>query len=376
MKVTVVGAGSWGVWSALELLAKGVDVQLIDLRGAGNDWSGSGGLSRIIRRVYGADKIYTELTDFSFEKWESLFHQTGDQLYHQTGVLWMQPSDESKYLKDSLELLSKTEYPLEEISVDEAAEKWNKINFTGIHKIYHEPRAGILEANKSCQHALYKFIEDGGSYKLGQVSVKKGQVWLDGKEHLQSEVIIFATGSWTRSLFPDVLDHITAVSRQEVYFYQNTGIDYADIPIWSELDVNGLSFYGFPPYGEMGLKIAYDSRDLEMDPETDPRELTIEIEHRSREYLEHRFRSADHAILQDYRVCHYDNSMDGHFIMDHHPEYQNMIILTGSSGHGFKMGPAIGHLVADHVVDGKDMPGDFRLARFEHGIKKKTQFTE
>jgi glycine/D-amino acid oxidase-like deaminating enzyme len=56
--------------------------------------------------------------------------------------------------------------------------------------------------------------------------------------------------------------------------------------------------------------------------------------------------------LVESRVCQYENSSNGDFLIDRHPEWSNVWLVGGGSGHGFKHGPAVGRLVAD-LVTGK-----------------------
>jgi glycine/D-amino acid oxidase-like deaminating enzyme len=58
--VAVVGAGAFGGWTALRLRERGCRVTLLDAWGPGNSRSSSGGETRVIRGVYGADPIYVQ----------------------------------------------------------------------------------------------------------------------------------------------------------------------------------------------------------------------------------------------------------------------------------------------------------------------------
>jgi len=69
-KIAVIGAGAFGGWTAFHLLNKGHDVTLIDAFGPGNSRSSSGGDSRVIRGIYGEDKIYVDLVARSFKLWK------------------------------------------------------------------------------------------------------------------------------------------------------------------------------------------------------------------------------------------------------------------------------------------------------------------
>lgn len=74
------------------------------------------------------------------------------------------------------------------------------------------------------------------------------------------------------------------------------------------------------------------------------------------------FRLADAPLLES-RVCQYENSTDHNFILDRHPEAENVLIIGGGSGHGFKHGPVIGEMVADAVLATKATPSEIGLDR-------------
>ena len=70
------------------------------------------------------------------------------------------------------------------------------------------------------------------------------------------------------------------------------------------------------------------------------------------------------APLLESRVCQYENSPDNNFIIDRHPGHENVWLLGGGSGHGFKHGPALGEMVAGWVLEHKVPDAEFRLGRF------------
>ena len=141
--------------------------------------------------------------------------------------------------------------------------------------------------------------------------------------------------------------------------------ELATIPIWFDYDDEGMLYYGFPPQGQAGFKIAYDNRTAQMDVETDDREYSVEIEERGKKYLDNRFPGFKKAELIDHKICHYDNSLDGHFIIDTHPKNNNLFLMTGSSGHGFKLAPALGRLMGEVVNKKSEIPIQFKMERFK-----------
>ena len=68
--IAVIGAGAFGGWTAHHLLKKGYNVTLLDVFGPGNSRARSGGDSRVIRGIYGEDKIYVDLVARSFKLWK------------------------------------------------------------------------------------------------------------------------------------------------------------------------------------------------------------------------------------------------------------------------------------------------------------------
>jgi len=62
------------------------------------------------------------------------------------------------------------------------------------------------------------------------------------------------------------------------------------------------------------------------------------------------------------RVCQYENTSTGDFLIDRHPHYDNVWIVGGGSGHGFKHGPAVGEHAAKMVMTGAETHPRFTLA--------------
>ncbi|HKR63068.1 MAG TPA: FAD-dependent oxidoreductase, partial [Thermoanaerobaculia bacterium] len=144
-RVVVIGAGAFGGWTALHLRRLGAHVTLIDAWGAGNSRSSSGGESRVIRAIYGADRIYSEMVKRSFELWAEL----DPRLYVETGVLWLVRGDDA-YVRSSLPILAELGFPVDSLTVAEAAKGFPQIDFTSVRSVWLERRAGALFARMAC----------------------------------------------------------------------------------------------------------------------------------------------------------------------------------------------------------------------------------
>ena len=132
------------------------------------------------------------------------------------------------------------------------------------------------------------------------------------------------------------------------------------MPVWVETP---RFFYGIPGNERRGFKIADDARGAPFDPTSGDRTPSAEALQNARAYLARRFPALAGAPLLESRVCQYENSSDQHFIVDRHPEAANVWIVGGGSGHGFKMGPAVGELVAGNVLGEKPPEPFFSLSR-------------
>ena len=119
-------------------------------------------------------------------------------------------------------------------------------------------------------------------------------------------------------------------------------------PIW--VDVGERNFYGVPGNLHRGFKIADDTHGETVDPTTQDRTPSLEGLERARRQLRERFPGLADAPLLEARVCQYGNTPDGHFLIDRHPQHENVWLVGGGSGHGFKIGPAVGEHVADLVA--------------------------
>jgi glycine/D-amino acid oxidase-like deaminating enzyme len=83
----------------------------------------------------------------------------------------------------------------------------------------------------------------------------------------------------------------------------------------------------------------------------------------ARAYLGMRFPALASFPLLESRVCQYENSTDHNFIVDRHPEAENVWIVGGGSGHGFKHGPVMREMVADAVLSKQMPPTEMGLSR-------------
>ena len=378
MKVIVVGAGSFGSWSALKLQQAGCNVVLVDAWGPGNSRSSSGGETRVIRTVYGHDSMYVEMARQCIDEWNHFQTAAQASLMEMTGSLWFCGEDDS-YVQAAIPSIKSVGLEMQEYSKEEASSRWPQINFEGLNKIFLEPLAGFLRARLACSVLTREFVKQGGEFVQGCVKAPRldspcHKIELESGETFTADQIVFAAGPWLKKLLAAQLASLIQVSRQEVYYVGTPAgrreYESDQCPIW--LDLNQPIYYGIPSVDRRGFKLARDERGEEFDPDIDHRFATAELVTQATEYLRFRFPGLGNAPLQESRVCQYSNTLDGHFILDRIVP-SGLVIVGGGSGHGFKMGPAIGKRVVD-LIQRDEIDSAFALNRFDSINKKSTQF--
>ena len=124
------------------------------------------------------------------------------------------------------------------------------------------------------------------------------------------------------------------------------------MPAWIDF-VSGI--FGVPDLEGRGLKVGIDAHGSPFDPDTGDRQVDDNSVETARAWLRRRFPSMSAAPLVESRVCQYENTASGDFLIDRHPEHENVWLAGGGSGHGFKHGPAVGEYVAG-LIAGKTTP--------------------
>jgi sarcosine oxidase len=371
--IAVVGAGAFGGWTALHLLERGARVTLLDAWGPGNSRASSGGETRVMRGTYGPDQPYTEMAARALKLWAKYQRKWKCQFLHRTGVLWMAAGREDAFERGSVEALRDAKIKFAELSTVQMKKRWPQINFEGIQWGIFEPECGYLDARASCQAVVEAFIASGGGYRQAAVPLgglengtQRGFALSDGSR-LKADVYVFACGPWLGGLFPQAVGDLIQATKQDVFFFGTPAGDdrFTDkhLPVWA--DHRGRFRYGIPGSDRRGFKIADDTRGPTFDPTDGERVVSQETLQEIREYVAFRFPALTNAPLVETRVCQYEQTPDGNFIIDRHPVAANVWIVGGGSGHGFKHGPAVGEMVAELILKNREPDTIWQLARFK-----------
>jgi len=355
--VIVVGAGVFGAWTAWQLLRRHKRVLLLDAQGAAHSQASSGGESRLTRSIYGADAVYTKMAAESLADWRWLSARAGLPILHPAGIL-MYFRKHEPFAQASIATHRELGLPLEVLERAELARRWPQADWEGIEFGLHQPDYGVLMARRAVQTLVAEFVAAGGEYRVAAVTPpamggsRPGRLQTTAGE-AEAEQIVFACGPWLPKLFPDLLGSRIFPTRQEVYFFAPPRGDERfgpqQLPGWAEFSAGDI-YYGMPDLEGRGFKIANDVHGPAFDPDTGERRASREGEADVRRYLARRFPAIASQPLVETRVCQYENSANGDFLIDRHPDFANLWLVGGGSGHGFKHGPAVGRYAADLVA--------------------------
>jgi sarcosine oxidase len=364
----IIGAGVFGAWTAHFLRQSGASVALLDAYGPANSRASSGGETRVIRMGYGPDELYTRWAMRSLPHWRELAACTGQEIFRRTGVLWL--GDEADaYLKSLCRVLKQAGVEPEELNSEEIVLRWPQLRFHDVTRGVLEPASGVLLAREAVQTLVKELVKGGVEYIPSSASAPLGsnpsEIQSSSGQSIAAGTFIFCCGPWLPKIFPELLGGRIFPTRQEVFFLGSPpgSGDFRPprMPVWLHRTHADLP-YALPDIDGRGFKIAFDSHGERFDPDTGMRVVAQSSMDHLRGYLRQHIPSLEHAPVLETRVCQYENTWNGDFLIDRHPEMESVWIAGGGSGHGFKHGPALGEYLSGCILNDSPVEPRFSLS--------------
>lgn len=341
----VVGAGVFGLGIARELCGRGWSVRVIDTDEPGTRGP-SAAESRILRHSHGDDPWYPALARRARGMWEDLERESGCRLLLPSGVLVLgpPPPDTGTWERAGAQHLRRLGIPVQIVRPEDVERRFPGFDGGESGTVLFEPDGAVLRARDALL-ALAGSALDRGAVLLQGTARPANGVALVGGEPLAADVTVWAVGPALPVLFPG-LTSVRPV-RQDCWYVQPQGAwTTADQPAWLD---RAHGYYGVPAVGTMGVKVVPDTETPPGSPgQLEPGGLPEAV----RAYLRARIPALADAPARSREPCHYALTGDEHFLLARHPARQDVWIVGGDSGHGFKHGPAWGAYVAD-VIEGR-----------------------
>lgn len=398
----VIGLGGHGS-SCISNISKNINYNILGIEKYQRNHSNgsSHGRSRIIRQAYFEDPRYVPLIKRSFELWRelALFEENEsiknngekpiESLLNMTGGLMIGHPD-STVVRGTLASISTHSLPHQIFNSNELKEKYPILtpdeNTIGVF----ETEAGYL-IPESCIENYYRSAEQNGAilhFEETFISWKtvpsnifnfiNSSEYNDIQQEEQTELIevttnlrtyitkklVLTVGAWAPEIYGPSLPFKLRVERRVLYWIQPTETKYLEsfknlpVYIWDTNQPIGL-FYGFPlqpGFPENSLKVAIHltqyNESNQCTPDTINRQVSQEETDIIQSLLIDYIPSLGNGQVIHTETCMYTVTPNEHFLIDFHPQNNNIIIASPCSGHGFKFCSVIGEIIKDLVIKG------------------------
>ncbi len=343
-----------GLSIARALSKKGIEVYLYEQSTIPNPKGSSCDDHRLIRYPYGNQSGYMLMVREAYAAWKSVWDDIGSIHYAQTGTLVTSQTG-TGWAKDSLEALTEAAIPFNRLNESQLRARIPLLELKGVKLAYYLESGGVLFARRILaslkDYLLKKQVTIQELTKIRSIDSEHQRLHTESGDSFAFEHLIITAGPWTKDLIPGIS---VTPSQQTVYYLD---VPEQDLPTWQQapmlLDIDpGSGFYLVPPVAGLGLKLGDHRFTLQGHPDlpTQTRHPTPETRHADG----HAHLTDSEAINLRYpiaypKTCFYTVANNEEFL---YKQEQNIHILTGFSGHGFKFGPVIGDRFAEVLTGG------------------------
>ena len=369
----VIGGGLEGLAVAWSLAARGeTDILVVERDSLCSGMTGKS--SGVVRCHYGTESL-AAMSWYGVDVFQRGTELFGDDMgFRQCGYVVGVGETDVDALKANVAMHQELGIEVDFIGHDAVAELWPGMNTDDFAAFAYEPRGGRGDAymtgmafaaaaralgvriRQSTPVAALLAQSDGSVY---------GAELADGSE-IHAGTVVLAAGPWTPVLGATVGVDIPVRAQRAQVVLVDQGHPTPAVPVLSDLAV--LQYICPEPNGGLLVGNSDHSVPQFVDPDNYPNRADDAAIEKAIAKLERRLPGMpDPRVTSTYGGC-YDVTPDYNPIIGPSP-LDGLFLATGFSGHGFKISPAVGRLVADLLVDGKTelpgvTPGDFRYSRF------------
>jgi sarcosine oxidase len=382
----VLGVGGFGSGALYHLARRGVRVLGIEQFGVAHDRGSSHGETRIIRKAYFEHPDYVPLLHRAYELWHELERETGRKLLHPVG-LFIAGNPACESVAGTLLAAQRHNLPVERLTPDEARRRFPGFAFRDDFEIVFEPQAGYLEVENCVAAHVAAAVGHGAALRTNEAVLswksdgQRVEVQTDRGAYSAGSMVITA-GPWAARVLDAgtpadagspgraMWDTCLRVVRKPVFWFAaDTAFDVARGTPTFFFETEAGQFYGFPRIDGRTIKVAEHTQgDAVADPLTVDRGQHENDLVRVSEFLRECLPGV-HPIPDRHSVCMYTKTPDSHFCIDRHPQWKNVAIGAGFSGHGFKFTTVLGEALADLALEGTtNLPIGFLSAKRYAGM--------
>ncbi len=356
-EVVVVGGGVIGASIAFHLAERGVEVCLVE---KGSIAGGPTGRSCGIIRQHYSHPVTVRMALRSLRFFEQFRERVGGECdFRRTGYLLTAGPEHIETLRENVAMQQALGVNTRVISVDELRELEPGVVTDGIVGAAYEPDSGYADPYSTTAALVGRAEELGAEILTGScvraILVEQGRVAgvdTDSGEVRASSVVL-AAGPWSPRLVSalGIELPITPCRVQVCLFQRAADLDHEQVFIDSTLGV-----YTRPEGEDMMLVGSVETNEARAgveDPDHFQRVADFDAVERYSRQLVRRFPAMDKGGFVNGYASLYDVTPDWQPILDRLPGVENLYCAAGSSGHGFKLAPLIGEMMAGLVAGGR-----------------------
>jgi sarcosine oxidase len=384
--VIVLGLGAAGSAAAFQLAKRGAKVLGIDQHSPPHALGSSHGDTRITRKAIGEGDAYVPLALRSYELWREIEAATGSDLLTVTGGLWISSAERqaethvANFFHNTRSAARRFGIAHEVLDGAQIRARFPQFDVRDNEVGYFEPDAGFLRP-EACVGAQLALAERHGA-RLHRNERVEGFSEMDGvvrvvteRARYEARQLIVCAGPWVRHFLEPRHAPLFAITRQVQYWFD---VKEAALPryrppampvwIWELQDRRNV-IYGFPAIDgpAEGAKLATEQYGITTAPESAERAVSEEEKRAMYEQLVAPYLPGLGPRCVKAVACLYTATPDFGFVIDRFPGYENVILASPCSGHGFKHSAAVGEVLAQLALEGRsDIDiASFALARFD-----------
>ncbi|PTM10074.1 MAG: N-methyl-L-tryptophan oxidase [Bacteroidetes bacterium] len=371
--VIVIGVGSMGSSACYSLAKENINVLGIEQFDISHEFGSHTGQSRIIRKAYFEHPNYVPLLEKAYSNWKQFEDEVGEKLYHKTGLLYASKKEHQLLsgVKQSAKLYN---LEINELSTKEIKRQFPQFAIPENYDCILEPDAGFLPPERAILKYTERALELGATIKTNEkvinwTSEKDAITLVTNKQIYNCKKLIISAGAWASKLVPQLKPELKVTKQVLAWVIPHKEKDFylGNFPCWNLADSAGKGlFYGMPilpkeRFGNpVGLKIGHHYHGEIKNPDDLKIKPNAEEESSLNDFIQELFPGALKKTFFEMKTCMYTNTSDENFIVDLHPENNNIVVACGFSGHGFKFSSVIGEILRDFAIHGKTkMPIEF-----------------
>ena len=379
--VIIIGGGIMGCSTALQLARRGLNVALLEKETIG---AGPTGKSSAIIRQHYSNELTARMALYSLGVFQDFGNLVGGECgFTHTGFVALAPMSDSEGLKANVALQQKVGIETTLLSVEELQDLFPGLVTSDIVLAAYEPQSGYADpyltvtsyaqaARKSGVSLFQDTIVTAVNMTGGRVSSVET---VNGV--FSAPIVVNATGAWASQVAAMVGLEVPIDScRVQVAFFRRPPGQEAQHPVVADF-INATYFRS--ETGQLTLVGLIDpaEADAVVNPDHFSQGMDDDFVMAVGNGLVSRYPAMEQSQLTGGYASLYAITPDWHPVIDEFPAGSGFYICSGFSGHGFKLGPAVGLMTADLITGEADPEFDtklFRVGRFAEGEPVRGQY--